>query len=1227
MAVRLVEHFLCSDATAEFGPYFPLGEERPVAEPLLPGRHYRLQMLDRTDQRVDVQVFLGIGELGGLMWEQDIRALLRIAGSAHPALPEVFDGGYRSAEQTAAVGIESEGMAFVVTRGARKNAGPADVTYFRSRKEDAVRKFRSLVDGLATLHGLGMTHRSLSPAAIDVYRSQSEEDKVPNYRFARFELSALVTDLFRQQTFDSVVDQGRLRELYITHSRGTMAYAPPERLAFVLADDDSNLVEDESVDVYGLAAIMWEWFLGEFPDDQRPPEIVEPPTAREAVELAAAYRRFRDYLRKRLREDEEVPPELATILGDMLSENPADRPAAADVVMMLTAGYDRIMSAWSGGADTRPHTILFMPKQSASTIHLWNWISQHPSTPTGAGQLVDFITDDLHRARMAYSPHGADSFVGGGEREAKRAATIVLRGEQAVWFCEFYRFEDEYGNPTEVTDRALVIKYVAKRSQPWVEEKVRKLNWGDSRAVPPVKLESTLTDQEVLRGRVRDQPSWKRLTESLRPSVERSEEDLAYQRAIDWLIDYQDVELKARTYPYEVVSREVETGEVLVRYDGERDQKRIVSSPLFVKYAASPYLRDEFGAFFGALQNDDGGAGADLLGDENGRPKGFQGTTDVLRREGPDRIVLRWNRHTRIPDQGWLRPSDDRGAMVALERQRDARYELFDFATLRGQIRQPHTIRTLEHHWAAAGEGLLGDGPKAVREILVCEPFMALQGPPGTGKTTVAAAAIAAYLRRSPTARLLVSAQSNFALDNLADRVLAAIGALDDRGRPVDVADASSGLMPLRVTSRGPDAEGRVAPSLRLWMRHASAERLAKGVHRHVTRVMDDRTISMSAELADVLTEWRDLVGTEGESVLPELSDRVHRGANLVFATCATSTPELLSPTADAVFDWVVVEEAAKAWPTELAIPLVRGRRWTLVGDQSQLPAHRRQDIARFLRACVDDPHQEMAALGVDLDRYLEAFDLFGSLFKQTGTSGSRQAPPLLRMGTQFRMREPIAEVVSRVFYPAEEQPELPSADGLPVGGLVTNTASQAPPIRFQRPGVLDGESLVWLDTDGIPDCKDEPHWSNPGEVAVVHKLLERLQPFPRRLEGDFGEQPIAVLSPYREQVKLLRGSSLIRDHVNTIHGFQGREADMVIVSLVRDTSRPGRTLHQLGHLAQRELVNVLFSRARRQLVIVGNFGHFSSISGAGGLWQQVCTAVRLYGKVVPAAEFAGGAR
>jgi hypothetical protein len=43
-------------------------------------------------------------------------------------------------------------------------------------------------------------------------------------------------------------------------------------------------------------------------------------------------------------------------------------------------------------------------------------------------------------------------------------------------------------------------------------------------------------------------------------------------------------------------------------------------------------------------------------------------------------------------------------------------------------------------------------------------------------------------------------------------------------------------------------------------------------------------------------------------------------------ATCSVSA-QVLDHSRDgaAVFDWVIVEEAAKAWPNELLIPLVQG--------------------------------------------------------------------------------------------------------------------------------------------------------------------------------------------------------------------------------------------------------------------------------------------------------------
>lgn len=249
------------------------------------------------------------------------------------------------------------------------------------------------------------------------------------------------------------------------------------------------------------------------------------------------------------------------------------------------------------------------------------------------------------------------------------------------------------------------------------------------------------------------------------------------------------------------------------------------------------------------------------------------------------------------------------------------------------------------------------------------------------------------------------------------------------------------------------------------------------------------------------------------DSVLPELGDRLRRTANLVFATCAMATAENVTPVGvRSTMDWVVVEEAAKAWPTELAMPLCRGRRWTLIGDHKQLPAHRRDDVLRFLESCVDDPDEEFQRIGANHDTYVRAFDLFRSLFEppadlpgQGGGAASdanraRSAinkdtrdRPLLTLQTQYRMRDEISQVVSRVFYPAPGGRVLP--DGLPPGRLTTG--KEVAPVNLTAPEALAGRSLVWLDTHGEPDCQGVPRWFNHGEARVVQELVEAMRPAP----------------------------------------------------------------------------------------------------------------------------------
>jgi superfamily I DNA and/or RNA helicase len=148
------------------------------------------------------------------------------------------------------------------------------------------------------------------------------------------------------------------------------------------------------------------------------------------------------------------------------------------------------------------------------------------------------------------------------------------------------------------------------------------------------------------------------------------------------------------------------------------------------------------------------------------------------------------------------------------------------------------------------------------------------------------------------------------------------------------------------------------------------------------------------------------------EESKPDLQNRVRSGANVVLATCSGATKlHIDRASGSSLFDWVIVEEAARAWPTEIAIPLIRGFRWALVGDHKQLPAHRIRDIERFLELCEESGNlDEIKRHGLDRKKYMEVYRFFGELFKkieqQTDAAGRRNyQPPLGQMRKQFRMR------------------------------------------------------------------------------------------------------------------------------------------------------------------------------------------------------------------------------
>jgi len=1190
---RLVDRLFCSSHTAIYGPYRRLDE----GAVLLPDLLYRYRVIDTSDVPATLQVFTGIGQMGGQLWEQEVRVLLRISAVGHPALPRIIDGSYD----------EESDIAFVVTEAAEHTlAAPEALPFLRSRPADCVRHLGLLADALAVLHGQGLMHRNLWPGSVDVVEEGRESGKL-RLRLARFEMSALVSNLLRRVSPDARHGDEEVRRLFVGQGPRALAYFPPERLAFLFPDSRADMLETDRSDVYGLGVMTWEWFVGPLPEDRIPRQAgVEGGVPRWTADL-------RSHMASEITRS-KLPARLQDLLRGMLDPDPRTRLTSAQVAEEIARRYDAFVAPWDSTLTDSPHLVAFMPLESRDTVYAWKWIDRDPAGPDGRVELAEFLELELRGAELVYSPEGADPYVPGSDREKKRKARYVLLGRRGSWFCVPYEDRSPFGGGNEVLEDVLLIKYVAKRlgTRPLDALPFR-------RRVSSVDVVPWDVGRQALDDRRRNRPSWTPMLEAVRVAPPKPSWYADYERAFDWFLDQQEVELLARRYPFIRCSDTGGTQQVRIGFDKERARNQIDRhrTGLFALFASSPSRRPSFGDFFDSLESGDVPAVLQFFADEDGRPNwDRRGDAFMARKLDDEHIeIRRASGSPAVPERGWLRPKDDFGTERALARQREARPEFLEARSLLAQLHDPSTIKGFRHRWREAGQGLRGGAGDVVKDMLVSQVFYALHGPPGTGKTTVAAHAVEAYLRSERSARILVSAQSNYSLDNLALRIRKQ---LVERGLDV---------LAIRVAS--PSGEEKVDPRLDDWRIEKLVTRLAQGIASRCGQRLDRR---LDPEpLRPVLGRWKVAVETSHL----ELQDRIRRGANLVFATCSAATKRNVDAVGSfGVYDWVIVEEAAKAWPTELAIPLVRGVRWTLIGDHKQLPAHRRREVDDLLSDCAQSDDQDLRNHGQSRAAYSDVFDLFGTLFKREGLrparGGARRprgglAAPLGRLTLQFRMRRPIAEVVSRAFYPSNDQPD---STGLPKGTLETDETTEVDS-GLRAPSTFVGHALVWLDTEGVEDCQDEPRWANRGEARIVSGLLQIMKPAPWLAASD--AEPLALLTPYRDQIGLLAQTVLPGDCASrlfSVHEFQGREADIVVASLVRDKVRGTDPRSNLGHLLQPELVNVLLSRARRLLVVVGRFRHFHD-SGVP-FWRVVCETVRREGQVVRAdsvVPFGGGGR
>lgn len=264
-------------------------------------------------------------------------------------------------------------------------------------------------------------------------------------------------------------------------------------------------------------------------------------------------------------------------------------------------------------------------------------------------------------------------------------------------------------------------------------------------------------------------------------------------------------------------------------------------------------------------------------------------------------------------------------------------------------------------------------------------------------------------------------------------------------------------------------------------------------------------------------------------------------------------------------FDWVIVDEAGRAQASELMIALQCARRGLLVGDHRQLSPHYEQSLLRHVSR----------KLGVD-EAEVRKTDFERAFIANDGVT----------LDTQYRMVEPIGEIVSHCFY----------------GGQLKSHRKEAASWYAELPYPMN-KPVAWIDSGSGERAVYEEDTGggrviNRHELAVCMHLLRQIATSPtlEHLRASKSEKhpfPIGIIVMYSAQKRLLESvlsssewMAPLRDlcDIATVDSYQGQERRVVILCLVRNNQE-----RKQGFLVEPSRINVSLSRAQDRLVVIGS--------------------------------------
>ena len=538
---------------------------------------------------------------------------------------------------------------------------------------------------------------------------------------------------------------------------------------------------------------------------------------------------------------------------------------------------------------------------------------------------------------------------------------------------------------------------------------------------------------------------------------------------------------------------------------------------------------------------------------------------------------------------------------------------------------------------------------RAIAKAVEAKDLAIIQGPPGTGKSTAIAELIWQLVQQKPDSRILLTSEANLAVDNALDRVKFSVHNIV---KPIRVAAgdkfSAEGFAYSQVEMKkwagiemsDIDTEDNAVAIdtdeyksfnpqelvLNRWMKN-----IYKRSQLHLQR--EDLKHLWFDFLTDLPSEWRKEVYQEYVS-----------HCNVIGATCSSISDTNYSATEAkgkhrdsrfikrfrAIFgetekngypvflrfNTVIQDEASKATPAELSLPLVYGEKAVIIGDHRQLPPNLdREDILfklhmQRLKADSREEHDQIEQLELYVRKNFDILEKshFERLFRQIDSS--------LRgtFDTQYRMHNDINRVIEQ-FY-------------IDDGGLKCGVANESREHGIDIPNLISPDNhVIWINTSS-PEVRDGTSRANKGEVEAIEWVLsqfsksESFRSYQESLPTN-EDQEIGLITFYGSQLKRLKGivdketKKGLCIKMSSVDRFQGMERNIIIVSLVRSNSTAQKwgqkpdynKFPNVGFPAQKEYgfakspnrLNVALSRAKRLLIIVGNGEHFSNYINSQG--------------------------